>query len=141
MAVAGPRMWAEHNMQMKKNPILFLAGLAGAGLVASALYASAELGPDEARAKLQAGAKLVDVRTVQEFREKNLPGAVNIPVDQIKTGITNVTTNKSQVILLHCRSGRRSGIAETELRALGYTNAFNIGSCGQAEKIVRSAKP
>ena len=133
-------MWAEHTVQMKKNPILILAGLAGAGLVASALYASTEPGPDEARAKLQAGAKLVDVRTVQEFGEKNLPGAVNVPVDQIKAGITNVTMDKSQVILLHCRSGRRSGIAETELRALGYTNAFNIGSYERAEKIVRSAK-
>jgi len=125
---------------MRRVLIFILAGAAGLGLMATRLTAAAELGPDEARAKLQAGAKLVDVRTVQEFREKNLPGAVNVPVDQIKTGITNVTMDKSQVILLHCRSGRRSGIAETELRALGYTNAFNLGSYGQAEKIVRSAK-
>lgn len=125
---------------MRRVLIFILAGAAGLGLMATRLTAAAELGPDEARAKLQAGAKLVDVRTVQEFREKNLPGAVNVPVDQIKTGITNVTMDKSQVILLHCRSGRRSGIAETQLRALGYTNAFNLGSYGQAEKIVRSAK-
>lgn len=125
---------------MRRVLIFILAGAAGLGLMATRLTAAAELGPDEARAKLQAGAKLVDVRTVQEFREKNLPGAVNVPVDQIKTGITNVTMDKSQVILLHCRSGRRSGIAETELRALGYTNAFNLGSYERAEKIVRSAK-
>ena len=126
--------------KIKRHAAKILTGLS---LVVLCLCARAELKPEEARAKLKAGAKLVDVRTVEEFKEKNLPGAVNIPVDQIKSGITNVATNKSQVILLHCRSGRRSGIAETELRALGYTNAFNIGSYEQAESIVRSksAKP
>ena len=127
-------------MTMRMISILITLCLAGTALIATSRATSAELKPDEARAKLNAGAKLVDVRTAEEFKEKNLPGAVNIPVDQIKTGITNVATNKSQVILLHCRSGRRSSIAETELRALGYTNAFNIGSYEQAEKIVKAAK-
>lgn len=125
-------------MMMPKIRAFTVASLAGLGLITSSLGGHAELPPGEARAKLQTGAKLVDVRTAGEFKEKNLPGAVNIPVDQIKTGITNVATDKSQVILLHCRSGRRSSIAEAELRSLGYTNAFNIGSYEQAESIVRS---
>jgi len=105
-------------------------------LTASILCGKDSLSTDEARRQLQAGAKLVDVRTPAEFKQKNLPSALNIPVGQIKTGITNVTTDKSQVILLHCQSGRRSAVAEKELRALGYTNAFNIGSFEQAASIV-----
>jgi len=91
---------------------------------------------EAARAQLKAGAMLVDVRTPEEFAAQPLSGALNIPVDTIKDAISNSVTNKSLVILLHCRSGRRSAIAETELRSLGYTNAFNIGSFEQAEKIV-----
>jgi len=41
---------------------------------------------------------------------------------------------------LHCRSGRRSAAAEKELRSIGYTNAFNIGSYQQAEKLVEAIK-
>lgn len=113
-----------------------IAAIATFFLGALLISGKAELSTEEARQELQKGAKLVDVRTVKEFKEKKVPGAVNIPVDQIKTGITNVTTDKSQVILLHCRSGRRSGIAEKELRSIGYTKVFNIGSFEQAEKVV-----
>jgi rhodanese-related sulfurtransferase len=49
---------------------------------------------------------------------------------------STLVTNKSDVVLLHCRTGRRSGLAETELRALGYTNVFNIGSFERAQKIL-----
>jgi phage shock protein E len=116
-------------------PILILA-LCVAGLVfrsqAAALTESA------ARDHLKSGAVLVDVRTRGEFAEKSLPGAVNLPLDTVRAAITNHVTNKSQVVLLHCRTGRRSGIAEQELRALGYTNAFNLGSFEQAQKVVEA---
>jgi phage shock protein E len=89
-----------------------------------------------AREHLKKGALLVDVRTVEEFSAKHLTNAVNIPLDQIKEALPRRVPDKSQFLLLHCRSGRRSGIAEQELRALGYTNAFNIGAYEQAAKIV-----
>jgi phage shock protein E len=57
---------------------------------------------------------------------------VNIPFDTVKSGITNHVTDKSKPILVYCRSGRRSGIAEKELRAVGYTNCFNLGGYEQA---------
>jgi phage shock protein E len=114
-------------------PILILV-LCGAVLVfrsqAAALTESA------ARDHLKSGALLVDVRTPAEFAEKNLPGAVNLPLDTITSGITNHVADKSKVVLLHCRTGRRSGIAEKELRSLGYTNVFNLGSFEQAQKVV-----
>ena len=100
------------------------------------LRASGTLSTAAARAHLKNGALLVDVRTVEEFNTKHLTNAVNIPVDQIKEALPRRVPDQSHLLLLHCRSGRRSGIAEQELRALGYTNAFNIGSYDQAEKIV-----
>jgi phage shock protein E len=119
------------------NPKLIFTLLA-TGMVAASLSAADILPTAEARKQLAAGAKLVDVRTVEEYQAKHLTNAVNIPVDTIKTGITNCTLNKGQTILLHCRTGRRSGIAEKELRAIGYTNVFNIGSFEQAQKAVET---
>lgn len=103
------------------------------------LRGEATLSEKDAQERFKAGALVVDVRTPAEFAEKKLPGTINIPLDTLKSGITNHVTDKSKLVLLHCRTGRRSGIAETELRALGYTNVFNIGSFEQAQKVV-SAK-
>ena len=115
---------------------------AAALLVASfAFKAGAELSEAEARDLLKRGALVVDVRTVEEFNAKRLTNVINIPVAEVKEKLPAVVTNKSDVVLLHCRSGRRSGVAEGELRALGYTNVFNIGSFERAEKILKAAQP
>jgi phage shock protein E len=94
-----------------------------------------------AREHLKKGALLLDVRTVEEFTAGHLTNAVNIPLDQIKEAVPRRLPDKGKVLLLHCRSGRRSGIAEQQLRSLGYTNAFNIGSYEQAAKIVNGGTP
>jgi phage shock protein E len=100
------------------------------------LKASSTLPPATAREHLKKGALLVDVRTVAEFSAGHLTNAVNIPLDQVQQELPRRVPDKGQVVLLHCRSGRRSGSAEQQLRALGYTNVFNVGSYGQAEKLV-----
>jgi phage shock protein E len=99
----------------------------------------AELSEAKAREYVKNGARVVDVRTVEEYKTKNLTNVVNIPLDVVKTKFPTIITNKSELVLLHCRTGRRSGIAETELRALGYTNVFNIGSFEKAQKILTDA--
>jgi len=120
-----------------KNLKLILALFAVAAVVALfGFNAQAELSEAEARDYLKRGALVVDVRTVAEFQTQSLTNVINIPLDEVKTKFPTVVTNKSNVVLLHCRTGRRSGQAETELRALGYTNAFNIGSLEQARKIL-----
>lgn len=102
--------------------------------------ASATPPPEFAREHLRNGALLVDVRTVAEFNARHLTNAVNIPLDQVAEVLPRRVPDKGQVVLLHCRSGRRSGIAEQQLRALGYTNVFNVGSYGQAEKLVNDGR-
>jgi rhodanese-related sulfurtransferase len=111
--------------------VVFFARTASAG----------SLSPDEARKHLAAGAVLVDVRTPEEFRERSLPGAINLPLATVAQSITNHVPDKNRVVLLHCRSGARSGTAEKQLRAIGYTNVFNLGSLSEAEKAVRGTAP
>ncbi len=100
--------------------------------------AKAELSEAEAREHLKRGALVVDVRTVAEFQTKRLTNVINIPLDEVKTKFPTVVTNQGAVVLLHCRSGRRSGIAVNQLKHLGYTNVFNLGSFEQAEKVLGS---
>jgi phage shock protein E len=124
-----------------KKPKWINALFSGAALVALfGLNARAEVSEAEAREHLKRGALVVDVRTVAEFNAKHLTNAVNVPLAELKAKLPGVVTNKSQVLLLHCRSGQRSRVAERELRGLGYTNAFNLGSFDLAEKIVAGPK-
>jgi phage shock protein E len=67
---------------------------------------------------------LIDVRSNDEFMAGHLPLSINIPFDKIES-ITSFSDDKSQVILLYCRSGRRAEIAEQTLRRLGYNNIYN----------------
>ncbi len=90
-----------------------------------------------AREHLERGAVVVDVRSQGEFASGHLPKAINIPVDEIENVMPRRFANRSQVVLLHCQSGMRSGIAKRKLRALGYADAFNLGSYSRAAQIVR----
>ena len=121
---------------MMKLTLMLLA--VGLFIFVLKMKASGVLPLATAREHLKRGALLVDVRTVAEFNAKHLTNAVNIPLDDIQLTLPKRVPDKGQVILLHCRSGRRSGIAEQQLRGLGYTNVFNVGSFEQAEKLVKS---
>jgi phage shock protein E len=121
---------------MKWTLLLFIGAIL---VIVFKLRAAPVLPAAAAREHLKKGALLVDVRTIEEFNAGHLTNAVNSPLDQIREALPHHVPDKSKVLLLHCRSGRRSGIAEQQLRALGYTNALNIGSYQQAEKIVNGA--
>lgn len=90
-----------------------------------------------ARALLQKGAMVIDVRTAGEFAGGHLRQAVNIPLDQIEAALPGRVTDRAKPILLHCASGMRSGLARRKLKSLGYTNVHNLGSFSRAERIVQ----
>jgi rhodanese-related sulfurtransferase len=90
----------------------------------------------QARAFLQQGAKVIDVRTEQEYRDNHIPGAINLPLDSINQSIAQRVPDKNTPVLLHCAGGVRSGMARARLRKLGYTKAYNLGSYGRAASIV-----
>jgi phage shock protein E len=73
----------------------------------------------------------IDVRSTAEFQQGHLPGAINIPHTDIANRIQQVTRDKNTEIQLYCRSGRRSGLAEAELKKLGYLHVVNAGAYQQ----------
>ena len=100
------------------------------------LKRASQITSKDAQARLKNGALVIDVRTPSEFSSGHLPKAINIPLDQIETVLPRRVKDKSQVLLLHCHSGMRSGMAKKKLNALGYSNAYNLGSYGRAAEIV-----
>ena len=70
---------------------------------------------------------ILDVRTQEEYDEGHIPGAILIPYDEILEKAESVLTDKDQLILVYCRSGRRSKIAAEALAELGYTNIKEFG--------------
>lgn len=75
----------------------------------------------------QTGYVILDVRTEEEFAEGHISGAILIPDYEISKGAENELTDKDQLILVYCRSGRRSKNAASELASLGYTNVKEFG--------------
>jgi len=74
----------------------------------------------------------IDVRTADEFSQRHVSEAVNIPYDQIGTEIAGLGLKKNQVIYLYCGSGRRAGLAKETLDGLGYTRVVNVGGLDDA---------
>jgi rhodanese-related sulfurtransferase len=104
-------------------------------LVAAALLAvgyflfmrGGDLSSTEAKQLVQAGARLVDVRSPGEFASGHLPGAVNIPVQELDQRMSELEP-KDAAIVLYCRSGNRSGSAARQLKAAGYGAVHDLGA-------------
>ena len=113
---------------MKNQIAVMVVGIAvslfAAGAPAAAEAADAIDGAT-ARSLAAAGAKVVDVRTPQEFASGHVPGAINIPYDQIARRASEIGPPSTQV-LLYCRTGRRSGIAADALDRAGYKKVFDF---------------
>ena len=70
---------------------------------------------------------ILDVRTQEEYDEGHIPGAIVISHEEIAEKAEGVLTDKNQLILVYCRSGRRSKLAAEALVELGYTNIKEFG--------------
>ncbi len=81
----------------------------------------------ELKEKLDKGEQFVfiDVREPHEFQEFNL-GAKLIPLGNIANALADLEEHKNDEIVLHCRSGARSGMAQQFLAQAGFTNARNL---------------
>lgn len=82
----------------------------------------------KARELVSNGAQLVDVRSPGEFAGGAIPGAKNIPVDQI--GQRARELDKSKAVVLYCRSGARSASAAGVLKNLGFDEVYDLGPMG-----------
>ncbi len=75
----------------------------------------------------ESGYIILDVRTAEEYSEKHIPGAINIPNETIGADDIPELPDKDQLILIYCRSGNRSKQAADKLVKLGYTNIVEFG--------------
>lgn len=118
---------------MKKLTILLLAAvlLAACGQAKDndqgAVYVN--ITAEEAKTIMDTGAGYVilDVREQDEYDAGHIPGAILIPYTQIEEKANEMLPDKDQLILVYCRSGRRSKIAAEALAELGYTNIKEFG--------------
>ena len=70
---------------------------------------------------------IIDARTQSEFDEGHIPGAILMPEYEVAQRAESELLDKNQLILVYCRSGRRSKIAAQALVDLGYTNVKEFG--------------
>ncbi len=75
----------------------------------------------------ESGYIILDVRTQEEYDEAHIPGAIVIPNTEIEARAESELPDKNQMILVYCRSGRRSKLAAEILVELGYTNIYEFG--------------
>jgi len=88
-----------------------------------------QITPAEAKALMDSEQDyiILDVRTPEEFAEGHIKGAILIPDYEVGDKAGSLLTDKNQLILVYCRSGRRSKNAANELATLGYTNIKEFG--------------
>ncbi|MCI5604835.1 MAG: rhodanese-like domain-containing protein, partial [Clostridia bacterium] len=81
---------------------------------------------DEARVLLANGAVLVDVRSAEEYAEKSVEDSVNIPIDMLEEELSSY--DKDAALIFCCASGMRASSAVEKVKAMGFTNVYNLGS-------------
>ncbi|MBQ8408223.1 MAG: rhodanese-like domain-containing protein [Clostridia bacterium] len=106
---------------------LMFTGCAGVGNQANNTYRSITM--DEAVTMMaeETGYIILDVRRPDEFAEGHIPNAINVPNETIDTAEIPELPDKDQLIMVYCRSGRRSKEASEKLVKLGYTNIVEFG--------------
>lgn len=87
---------------------------------------------DQIKERMDAGETImiVDVRTKEEFDAGHIPGAILIPNETIGASEPSELPNKDAVIVVYCRSGRRSMESANKLLKLGYKNIYDLGGIG-----------
>jgi len=107
------------------DPWIAVGGAAVAFLAVRRLAGGRRAPPELVKERIQAGAKVVDVRTPGEFGGGAYPGAVNIPLATLSGRLREIP--KDRPVVLYCASGMRSGSAARILAAAGYAEVLNAG--------------
>lgn len=72
------------------------------------------------------GAIIIDVRSLQEFKEGHIEGAISIPEYEIKNRVKNELPNLEQTIIVYCGTGHRSKRSQKLLEKMGYSQVYNL---------------
>ena len=106
---------------------LMFTGCAGVGNQANNTYRSITMDAAVTMMAEESGYIILDVRRPDEFAAGHIPNAINVPNETIGTAEIPELPDKNQLIMVYCRSGRRSKEASEKLVKLGYTNIVEFG--------------
>lgn len=84
-----------------------------------------EVTPEQAQARQQAGALLIDVREVDEYAQEHAPGAIHLSKGVIEMKIELAAPDPGAEIICYCGGGNRSALVAENLKRMGYTNVFS----------------
>lgn len=114
---------------MKKLILLLLAVmlLTACGQNKEAAYVNITAEEAKQIMDTEEGYIILDTRTQEEYDEGHIPGAIQISHDEIEEKAEGMLPDKDQLLLVYCRSGRRSKLAAETLVELGYTNIKEFG--------------
>ncbi len=106
----------------------FIMGLVLFNGFSSVAGAETEISQKELLERIEAKTAplILDVRSVEEYAAAHIPGAINIPHDQLKARLAEVETHKDKEIVVHCRSGYRAGVAGKLLRKAGFVQIRDL---------------
>ena len=107
--------------------LAFPLGCIGCSDGGSATYEQISGAEAKALMDSESGYIIIDARTQEEYDQGHIPGAILIPEYEIADRAKTELPDKNQLILVYCRSGRRSKIAAEALVKLGYTNVKEFG--------------
>jgi rhodanese-related sulfurtransferase len=109
------------------------AGLILTALLALGLSSCSEpqhealsLSPETLLTHPPAEALILDVRSPEEFAQGHVPGARNIPHDQLEARLAELGSDRGRNLVVYCESGRRAGIAEGTLLAAGFSAVHHL---------------
>lgn len=112
---------------MDQSTIVSLGVFAAVIIAFSIVKRLGQVSLEEARRLIKDGAKLVDVRTPDEFSSAHIPGAVNVPLGDLALRASSLG-ERDKPIVLYCASGTRSAAARSMLKGQGFTQVFNLGA-------------
>ncbi|MFN3587184.1 MAG: rhodanese-like domain-containing protein [Moraxellaceae bacterium] len=107
---------------MKRLVVMLLLGLGGAAQAAERVSAEA------LRTRQAAGEALLvlDVRTPAEYAQGHVPGAINVPHDEVTAAHPRLAAWRERPVVVYCRSGRRSALAIETLEKAGFTRVQHL---------------
>jgi phage shock protein E len=106
--------------------VVIAVGLIALGMVQRVWMRSRRAGASVVREMIRSGARIVDVRTPEEFAAGHVDGAENIPLDEVAARLGDFG-EPTDAIVVYCRTGSRSSIALDILRKNGFSHAVNGG--------------
>jgi len=114
-------------MEGSATIVMLLSAAALVLLLPRLSSAAPQVDPDRARQLVAEGGLMVDVRTPAEFRQGHVPGAVNIPLQELGRRLAELGP-RDQSIVLYCRSGQRSAHARQILVDAGHEAVHDLGA-------------